>query len=413
MGIRNAVSTPGARRRFIIAIWSSYSKSETARTPRRMSVAPDPLRVVDQQSVEAVDLDVVEAPGSHRAAASSRSSTVNIGSLSSLLQDREDRGDRRACDRARPDRGGRRSPDRRSRDRRRCASFPSCASARGARACVLVPAFAANSFRGVLGGIAASVGRRRPPEHPGQLVDPRPPSSARRSRCRVRPAATRFAHGDGRRRGRRPAEGGSRRKPDAGRRAARDARPPPRPRPPRRRHRPRRRPAPAPGPAPSRTTCSASITRESSPPEARPERPCAGSPGLAASRNSARRRRPRGPRERPAAAAATSNAPSRAPAAQAAASIAGPRRRGRRRGAFEAGAAAPRRIATRGARLPPRRRARVDVLERRQLSLRPSSAALPRASVLVRTPPQEELLERGAARLDRLQPGRVEVGASR
>jgi hypothetical protein len=40
LGMRKTVSTSGARRRFIIAIWSSYSKSETARSPRRSTDAP-------------------------------------------------------------------------------------------------------------------------------------------------------------------------------------------------------------------------------------------------------------------------------------------------------------------------------------------------------------------------------------
>src|SRR4029077_14416700 len=39
-GTRNTVSTPGARLRFISAIWNSYSKSLTARRPRTISVAP-------------------------------------------------------------------------------------------------------------------------------------------------------------------------------------------------------------------------------------------------------------------------------------------------------------------------------------------------------------------------------------
>src|SRR5438046_5765974 len=36
-GVRKSVSTPGASRRFIPASWNSYSKSDTARRPRRMT----------------------------------------------------------------------------------------------------------------------------------------------------------------------------------------------------------------------------------------------------------------------------------------------------------------------------------------------------------------------------------------
>src|SRR5688572_19973426 len=38
-GVRKSVSTPGASRRFMPASWNSYSKSDTARRPRRMTVA--------------------------------------------------------------------------------------------------------------------------------------------------------------------------------------------------------------------------------------------------------------------------------------------------------------------------------------------------------------------------------------
>src|SRR5256886_10945417 len=39
-GTRNTVSIPGARLRFIRAIWNSYSKSLTARRPRTITAAP-------------------------------------------------------------------------------------------------------------------------------------------------------------------------------------------------------------------------------------------------------------------------------------------------------------------------------------------------------------------------------------
>ena len=48
-----------SRRRFIIAICISYSRSVTARIPRRMIVAPRHPRVVHEQAVEAADLDVI------------------------------------------------------------------------------------------------------------------------------------------------------------------------------------------------------------------------------------------------------------------------------------------------------------------------------------------------------------------
>ena len=38
-GIMNTVSISGPSRRFINAIWSSYSKSDTARRPRTIAVA--------------------------------------------------------------------------------------------------------------------------------------------------------------------------------------------------------------------------------------------------------------------------------------------------------------------------------------------------------------------------------------
>src|SRR5258708_38610030 len=38
-GVRKSVSTPGARRRFMPASWNSYSKSDTARSPRRITPA--------------------------------------------------------------------------------------------------------------------------------------------------------------------------------------------------------------------------------------------------------------------------------------------------------------------------------------------------------------------------------------
>ena len=38
-GVRNSVSTSGYRLRFIPAIWNSYSKSDTARSPRRITRA--------------------------------------------------------------------------------------------------------------------------------------------------------------------------------------------------------------------------------------------------------------------------------------------------------------------------------------------------------------------------------------
>ena len=39
-GVRNRVSTSGIRWRFMLAIWNSYSKSDTARRPRSSTPAP-------------------------------------------------------------------------------------------------------------------------------------------------------------------------------------------------------------------------------------------------------------------------------------------------------------------------------------------------------------------------------------
>jgi hypothetical protein len=53
----NTVSMRGLRWRFMRAIWNSYSKSEMARRPRTITVAPIFFRVVHEQARERVHLD--------------------------------------------------------------------------------------------------------------------------------------------------------------------------------------------------------------------------------------------------------------------------------------------------------------------------------------------------------------------
>ena len=49
-GTMNTVSRLGDRWRFISAIWNSYSKSLTARSPRMISDAPTFLREIHEQA---------------------------------------------------------------------------------------------------------------------------------------------------------------------------------------------------------------------------------------------------------------------------------------------------------------------------------------------------------------------------
>ena len=66
-GIMNTVSISGPSRRFISAICNSYSKSDTARRPRTITDACFRSRVVDQQAVERLHLDVRIRRGTPRA----------------------------------------------------------------------------------------------------------------------------------------------------------------------------------------------------------------------------------------------------------------------------------------------------------------------------------------------------------
>ena len=66
------------------AIWNSYSKSETARRPRTTAPRPHPVHEVDEQAREALDPAVGLATMPR--IISTRSSTVNSGLFSSLLQ---------------------------------------------------------------------------------------------------------------------------------------------------------------------------------------------------------------------------------------------------------------------------------------------------------------------------------------
>ena len=65
--MKKTVSMSGARRRLSWAIWSSDSKSLTARRPRTMAVGAELSGEVHGQPVEADDLDALAAiPGSVR-----------------------------------------------------------------------------------------------------------------------------------------------------------------------------------------------------------------------------------------------------------------------------------------------------------------------------------------------------------
>src|SRR5205823_2742401 len=81
-GTRNTVSTPGARLRFMSAIWNSYSKSLTARRPRTISVAP----AARTKAASRPSNDRTSTLGSTAAfwISATRSSSVNSGCFATL-----------------------------------------------------------------------------------------------------------------------------------------------------------------------------------------------------------------------------------------------------------------------------------------------------------------------------------------
>ena len=84
-GIMNTVSTSGLRRRFISAICISYSKSDTARRPRTMTLGVAPPSVVHEQAVEGVHFDI-GAVAEHLARDLDALGTVKSGDFSALIR---------------------------------------------------------------------------------------------------------------------------------------------------------------------------------------------------------------------------------------------------------------------------------------------------------------------------------------
>ena len=83
------VSTRGFRRRFISAIWNSYSKSETARRPRTIVRAPT-RSMKSTSRPEKLSTRQKPSPPTSSRIISTRSSTEKSGAFSSLSQHRHD-----------------------------------------------------------------------------------------------------------------------------------------------------------------------------------------------------------------------------------------------------------------------------------------------------------------------------------
>src|SRR4051812_17769577 len=81
-GTRNTVSILGARFRFMSAIWNSYSKSETARSPRMITEAPTFL--ANSASTPSNDCTPPRLPGPACWISATRSSSENSGCLATL-----------------------------------------------------------------------------------------------------------------------------------------------------------------------------------------------------------------------------------------------------------------------------------------------------------------------------------------
>ncbi len=62
LGMRNTVSTSRARRRFMSAIWNSYSKSDTSRSPRMIATAPARSAASTRRPEKGHDLDALDPP---------------------------------------------------------------------------------------------------------------------------------------------------------------------------------------------------------------------------------------------------------------------------------------------------------------------------------------------------------------
>src|SRR5690606_36972338 len=82
-GVRNRVSTSGIRWRFMLAIWNSYSKSDTARRPRSSTPAPT-SRMKCASSVSNPQTSTFGCPESASRASLTRSSSGSVGPLAWL-----------------------------------------------------------------------------------------------------------------------------------------------------------------------------------------------------------------------------------------------------------------------------------------------------------------------------------------
>ena len=79
-GVRKSVSALGIRCRFMLASWNSYSKSETARRPRRMTPAPT-SSTRSASSVEKPRTSMLGIPASATRASEMRSLMSRLGPL--------------------------------------------------------------------------------------------------------------------------------------------------------------------------------------------------------------------------------------------------------------------------------------------------------------------------------------------
>src|SRR5690606_19862600 len=79
-GVRNIVSACGIRCRFMLASWNSYSKSDTARSPRRITPASISLTKVASR-VEKPHTSTLSIPASALLAMSSLDSRLKHGPL--------------------------------------------------------------------------------------------------------------------------------------------------------------------------------------------------------------------------------------------------------------------------------------------------------------------------------------------
>ena len=82
-GVRNKVSTSGIRWRFMLAIWNSYSKSDTARRPRSR-MPPCTERTKCASKVSKPTTSTLSCCANASRASSTRSSSGSVGPLEGL-----------------------------------------------------------------------------------------------------------------------------------------------------------------------------------------------------------------------------------------------------------------------------------------------------------------------------------------